>query len=259
MAGHSANFDWSTTISMLLNPSSNIPGDIKFRVMDRAGKVVDSLEAHKIILALHSDHFKNTFFGSGIFFKENKEGIVVIKDTTKEAFEDFVGFNYEKRVEYEKKTLPELFELLNLAERYQVRELKDKVVTLIKNFPISTNNVTEVAATTYDFPQFKEESEALYANCLSFLESQFSDARSVLTFVRGCEDEAGTVVRLLRDLDIEEKKCSNCQQNPCKTSSDVLQGDFLLPGMLIKTKANDDWREKYRLQLCQVVNNSVQI
>ena len=258
MAGQEANFDWSI-ISTLLDPSSSIPGDVKLHVVDRQGQVVAVMEVHKIILALHSDHFKNTFFGSGLFFKENEDGVVVIKDTTKEAFEDFVGFNYERRVDLEKKTVPELYEILNLAERYQVRELKDKVVTLIKNFPISTNNVTEVAATTYDFPQFKEESEALYANCLSFLESQFSDARSVLTFVRSCEDEAGTVVRLLRDLDIEEKKCSNCQQNPCKTSSDVLQGDFLLPGMLIKTKANDDWREKYRLQLCQVVNNSVQI
>ena len=75
---------------MLLNPSSNIPGDVKFQVMDRDGKVVVILEAHKIILALHSDHFKNAFFGSGVFFKENEEGIVVIKDTTKEAFEDFV-------------------------------------------------------------------------------------------------------------------------------------------------------------------------
>merc|ERR1712037_256940 len=255
MAGQSANFDWSTSISMLLNPSSNIPGDIKFRVMDRAGKADDSMEAHKIILALHSDHFKNTFFGSGVFFKENKEGIVVIKDTTKEAFEDFVGFNYEKRVEYEKKTLPELFELLNLAERYQVRELKDKVVNLIKNFTISINNVTEVAATTYHFPEFKEESEALYANCLTFLGAQFSDAQSVLSFVRSFEDEA-TVVRLLKDLDMEEKKCSNCEGKPCRNRSDVLPGDSLSPGVLIKTKANDEWREKYRAQLCQVVTSS---
>ena len=257
MSGQSANFeDWSTTISMLLNPSSNIPRDAKFQVMDRAGKVDVILEAHKIILALHSDHFKNAFFGSGIFFKENEEGIVVIKDTTKEAFEDFVLFNYEKRVELEKKTLPELFELLNLAERYQVRELKERVVNLIKNFPISISNVTEVAATSYHFPQFKEESESLYANCLAFLGAQFSDAQSVLRFVRSCEDEA-TVMRLLKDLDMEDKKCSNCEGNPtCRNSSDVLPGDSLLPGVLIKTKVNDEWREKYRGQLCQVMSNS---
>ena len=53
MAGQSPNFDWSI-VSTLLNPSSNIPGDVKFQVMDRDGKVVVILEAHKIILALHS-------------------------------------------------------------------------------------------------------------------------------------------------------------------------------------------------------------
>ena len=161
MAGQQmANFDWSV-ISALLDPSSSISGDVKFQVMDQKGQVVDIMEAHKIILALHSDHFKNAFFGSGVFFKENEEGIVVIKDTTKEAFEDFVGFNYEKRIEFEKKTLPELYEVLNLAERYQVRELKNKVVNLIKNFPVSINNVTKVAAATFHFPEFKEESGAL--------------------------------------------------------------------------------------------------
>ena len=258
MAGQQlANFDWSV-ISALLDPSSSISGDVKFQVMDQKGQVVDIMEAHKIILALHSDHFKNAFFGSGVFFKENEEGIVVIKDTTKEAFEDFVGFNYEKRIEFEKKTLPELYEVLNLAERYQVRELKDKVVNLIKNFPVSINNVTEVAAATFHFPQFKEESEALYANCLAFLAGQFSDVQSVLTFVRSSQDEA-TVVRLLKDLDMEDVKCSNCQQKPCRNRSDVLHGDLLLPGMLVKTKANDEWREKYRAQLAQVVSSSAAI
>ena len=254
MAGQSPNFDWSI-VSMLLNPSSNIPGDVKFQVIDRTGHVAAILEAHKIILALHSDHFKNVFFGSGVFFKEQEEGIVVIKDTTKEAFEDFLGFNYEKRIEFEMKTLPELYELLNLAERYQVREMKDKVVNLIKSFSISIDNITEVSATTYHFPQFKEESQALYANCLSFLGTQLSDVQSVLTFVSSCQDEA-TVVRLLKDLYVEDKKCTNCQQKPCKKRTDVLRGDLLLPGMLIKTKSNDEWREKYRGQLCKVVCNS---
>ena len=95
MAGH--NFDWSL-ISALITPTSPIPGDIQFKVVDKVGQVLVNFEAHKIILALHSDHFKNAFFGSGTFFKEKDEGIVVIKETTKEAFEDFLGFNYEKKI-----------------------------------------------------------------------------------------------------------------------------------------------------------------
>ena len=54
---------------------------------------------------------------------------MVIKDTTKEVFEDFLGFNYEKKIDFESKTLEELYEVFNLAERYQVEELKEVVST----------------------------------------------------------------------------------------------------------------------------------
>ena len=122
MVGHSHNFDWST-LSTLLTSSSPIPGDIKFKVVDKEDGLVTTFQAHKFILGLHSDHFNNAFFGSGVNFKEEEDGFVVIKDATKEAFEDFLGFNYEKNIEFEKKTLRELYDILNLAERYQVRSI----------------------------------------------------------------------------------------------------------------------------------------
>ena len=182
MAGQPPNFDW-TIVSQLLDSSSSMPGDVKFQVVDHNGQVA-VVEAHKIILALHCDHFKNTFFGSGLFFKEKQEGVVVIKDSTKEAFEDFVAFSYEKRVQFEKKSLSELYEILNLAERYQVRELKDKGVSFIKNFHISIDNVVEVAKTTFVFSQFHEESQTVYSSCLTFLRAHFSDVQSVFTQLR---------------------------------------------------------------------------
>ena len=46
---------------------------------------------------------------------------MVIKDTTKAAFDDFVGFHYEKNIEFKKRTLKELFEILNLAEMKSTR------------------------------------------------------------------------------------------------------------------------------------------
>jgi len=249
MAGQSPNFDWSV-LSTLLSSSSPIPGDVKFNVMDQEDKVVATLEAHKIILALHSDHFKNAFFGSGTLFKENEDNIVQIKETTKEAFEDYVGFNYEKRIKFEKKNLEELYEILNLAERYQVKELKDKVSDFIKNFPLSIDNVAKVAATACEFPQFGEGSQELYAKCVTFLGTQFTDAQSVLNFVSRNEDEA-TVVKLLRD--VKNPGCPNCQQTPCRNRSSISRKDLLLPGMLIQT-GDSGWRQRYKNQLCRVVS-----
>ena len=249
MAGQSPNFDWSV-LSTLLSSSSPIPGDVKFNVMDQEDKVVATLEAHKIILALHSDHFKNAFFGSGTLFKENEDNIVQIKETTKEAFEDYVGFNYEKRIKFEKKNLEELYEILNLAERYQVKELKDRVSDFIKNFPLSIDNVAKVAATACEFPQFAEGSQELYAKCVTFLGTQFTDAQSVLNFVSRNEDEA-TVVKLLRD--VKNPGCPNCQQTPCRNRSSISRKDLLLPGMLIQT-GDSGWRQRYKNQLCRVVS-----
>ena len=248
MAGHNSNFDWSL-ISALLTPTSPIPGDVQFKVVDEADQVIATFEAHKIILALHSDHFKNAFYGSGTFFRENEEGIVVIKETTKESFEDFLGFNYEKKIEFEKKTLAELYEILNLAEKYQVKELKVKVVNFIKSFPLSIHNVVKVAATTQKFSHFKEESEGLYKNCVAFLGKHFADVPSVLNFVSKHEDEAMVVVKLLKD--VERKKnqpCSNCKQRPCRNGSSIMENDLLLPGMLVKSH----WHAKHENQICRV-------
>ena len=54
MVGRSSNFDWSI-LSTLITSSSPIPGDIKFKVVDKEDGLVTTLEAHKIILALQRD------------------------------------------------------------------------------------------------------------------------------------------------------------------------------------------------------------
>ena len=183
MVGHSSNFDWSNQISTLFTSSSPIPSDIKFKVVDKEDGLVTTLDAHKIILALHSDHFKNVFYGPEFKFKEEEEGIMVIKETTRAAFEDIIGFYYEKNIEFEKKTLKELYEILNLAEKFQVKELKDRVGDFIKNFPLSIDNVVAVAATGEEFYHFKSTSRALYSRCATIIQMKLTNVQSMLNFV----------------------------------------------------------------------------
>ena len=54
-----------------------------FQLVDSEDKVVDTIAAHKVILAVHNEYFRAIFFGTGAFFKEGKDGIVVVKETTK--------------------------------------------------------------------------------------------------------------------------------------------------------------------------------
>ena len=194
------HFDW-TLLPVLLATSSNIPTDITFKVVDKGEQVVANLEAHKMIVALHSDHFKNAFYGSGLKFKEGRDGVLVIKETTKEAFEDFLGFLYEKKIDFKSKNLGELFEILNLAERYQVRELKDMTVEVFKNIPIAMDNVVDMAATAEEFSHFDAMSKAVYSRCVAFIEGQFTNAQSVIEFIQRNEDKA-TVIKLVNDVKI---------------------------------------------------------
>ena len=107
----------SSGIKSLLDKDSEIPTDISFEIVD--GTEIVTLKAHKLILAAHSVFFRKAFFGSGLNFKESS-GTVIIKETTKEAFEAMIDFIYEKNENLKYKTVEQLFDLLNISKRYQV-------------------------------------------------------------------------------------------------------------------------------------------
>ena len=58
MAGY--HIDWSL-LSILPTNSSTIPTNITFKVVDKEEQVLANFQAHKMIIALHSEHFKNAF------------------------------------------------------------------------------------------------------------------------------------------------------------------------------------------------------
>ena len=208
-----------------------------------------------------------------------KDGIVVIKDTTKAAFEDFVGFHYEKKIEFNKRTLKELFEILNLAEKYQTKELHDKVDRQIKHFPLTMESVVKVASITQEFSQFNNLSENLYTRCVVFIEEHCATVPTILTLIQGNEDKV-TVMALLQDMKAtqippkpqtrkqddcskcnvqESKTCFNCNQKPCRKGTPVGWFDSFRPGTRLRSLNLDlptSWREKYRNRLCILISRS---
>ena len=190
-----------------------------------------------------------------------------------------MGFHYEKKIEFKKKTLKELFEILNLAEMYQTKELHDKVNGLIKDFPLNIENVVEVAASTQEFSQFENLSKNLYARCVAFIEKDCIDVQSFLTFVQGNDDKS-TVMTLLQDIKTTKSSsksesqeqgsrsgskaqqqfetCSNCKQKPCRKGEMITYYDPLENGMLLRT--TNDWLPRggtrWSNLLCLVVGSS---
>ena len=154
----------------------------------------------------------------------------------------------------------ELFEILNLAQRYQVDELKNMVSGHINNFPLTLDNVVMVAASAEEQSHFEEVSTNLVKSCVDLLSAKMVDVSSVLSFISNNEDGA-TVQKLLKELGVKTKTskkqaCDNCGKKPCRNKSKITNFNDLTPGQVIQTTNSTAWLDAYRLQVCRVVSVS---
>ena len=148
---------------VVLDPS-DIPYDITF-IIEECGS---DIKAHKLIMAMGSPMFKKQFFGE---LKENKHEIL-IENTTKDAFVTMVDFLYGKVVDWSKKTIEDLFDIANMAEKYQIDALKEEIEEAAKRFPFDEQNVVASASTAEQFNQlFENLAKIIIMKCREFLSS----------------------------------------------------------------------------------------
>ena len=253
----------ATGIKSLLDKDSEIPTDISFEIVDDTEIV--TLKAHKLILAAHSVFFRKAFFGSGLNFKESS-GTVIIKETTKEAFEAMIDFIYEKNENLRYKTVEQLFDLLNISKRYQVDELSLAILNHFKNFPWSRDNLSDLN-NVEEFKQFPDETEALFKSAANFFKMNFTSVKEMLNVL--CEKKynekskiqeptlkGDVVIRLLAEIEqlVRYAACDVCNWSSCKHGEMILGIGELEPGQLVKTKPMHHWRERYRGKVCQVIS-----
>ena len=123
------------------------------------------ISAHKVILAASSSVFKGMFFGP---MKETKD-VIEVKETMFEAFERLLEYIYQVDIECRNISLVELYEIMKLAELYDMPELMEELKIQIENFPISMDNLMQVATAAYEYPQFEDVSKAVMVSCAKFL------------------------------------------------------------------------------------------
>jgi len=129
--------DWSH----LLDRSCQIPTDIVFDVIEEVAKedgtiqvVRSSVECHKLLLAVANPVFRSLFHGP---VKMNGKKVVNVQGTTYEAFTSLIKFIYNAP-EYLPATadVQKMKDILNIAERYQVKQLAKEVRTVIERFHV---------------------------------------------------------------------------------------------------------------------------
>ena len=228
----------------MLDPSE-IPYDITF-VIEECGSTV---RAHKLIMAMGSPMCKKQFFGE---LREKKHEIV-IESTTKDAFVTMVDFIYGEEVDWSKKTIEDLFDITNLAEKYQLDALKEEIEEAAKRFPFSEQNVVSSASTAEKFSQlFENLAETILMKCREFLSSllvvredfcEFADkyaetelAVVALKLVAGMKNVKPTVLTIKPTV----KTC--CQLKTCRRGKPMLNRSEFKVGDRVKIKPDaKDW------------------
>ena len=135
------SIDYNIVISTgLLEASSEIPTDITYCVFEQ--KQEDSpffcageVKAHKFVLALASPVFSTSFYG--MVNTEQETSKQDIKMTTLEAFQKMVDFIYMKPLQLEATSLPCIFFLADLAERYTLPQLRNSLVQHLEALPLT--------------------------------------------------------------------------------------------------------------------------
>ena len=157
--------NWKT----FLSPDSTLPPDVTFLV--KGGDEGDKgIRAHRFLLAGTSPVFNRQFLGP---MKDTSE-VIEVEGTTPEAFASMINYIYRLPEEgtFNLPTCPQmLFDLLNLAEKYEILPLKIITSQALEALDISRQNLifSATVATKYKNTGFGDLSQKLLLKCLEFL------------------------------------------------------------------------------------------
>ena len=155
--------DWKK----FLSPDSDLPRDVFFLVKGEDSRW-SKIGAHRVLLAGISNVFRRMFFGP---MKETKEEMEV-KETSPEAFRAMINYIYAPHTDdvLLNVTCPKtLFELFALADRYDILNLKTKILDFLWEFEINRENLIYTTAVAYSYKElFVDISTELLLMCLKF-------------------------------------------------------------------------------------------
>jgi len=221
--------DVVTKLSQCLSPTSTIPADVRFLFNEEEKSVKIEIKAHKFVLALASDVFGREFYGS---MKEGQDDVDIV-DASPEVFQAMIDFVYNKQPDLNKYDLRFLSLLYYLGDKYNIVDLRDKIiVTISSKQEITNENVIEVALLAEENSVHEKLSETLYDVVACFLVKKFGGKliNAINMFSQTEATEAHGLV-LMKTMAKMAKfiLCSNCQSSTCRNGVGVTRENFM-PG-----------------------------
>jgi len=231
--------DRLSMITSLRDPSFGIPTDVTFQVMGLSSPVfsvtpveevlLGEVVGHKLILGMASPVFKGEFFGPA---KETKD-VIPVRETTVEAFERMLDYIYNKNIDWSGVSLLELYDVVNLAEKYHIPGLLEEIKMQIQGFPLTMDSLMDAFDTAIQFIQFPNISTILKQACAKFLKASLKSDSERLQFAISLSGsgQEGSVLHLLElTRDLPESKCSNCKTEDCQDGKELSRPEMFFPG-----------------------------
>ena len=187
-----------------LSQDSDLPPDVFFLVKGEGeGGDEKTIGAHKLLLSGVSPVFKGMFFGP---VKETAE-VIEVKESTPEAFGTMINFIYNPpgRDPFNLNQIgcpQKLFELLYLANRYQVCKLATMTSDALGTLAITRENMIFTATVAKNYKTaFDDLSTKLLMKCLKFLLDTTRGAGDIYALITETVDNfPGANLDILREL-----------------------------------------------------------
>jgi len=227
-------------LSMFLDPSGSSttvpPSDVTFVFKNELQEVTDEIKAHKVILGFASDVFNAEFFGN---FKS--EDIVTVKDCSREVFELFIAFIYDKELCWDDYGFEIICSLYYLSDKYNVECLKNDLIFSIHERDTSKEGVLDVGMLAEEYVIFPELSNALYSCAAACLKKEFGrDIMKVYEFYTnhpGLSEAHALIIFKMMSMINKINVCLNCKMKGLRcyhghsiASTDVVLGAKVFRG-----------------------------
>ena len=187
-----------------LSEDSELPPDVSIRVKGDEEEEGQIFRAHKTLLAGVSPVFRKQFSGP---MKDTME-VVEVKETTYEAFDTMVKFIYHNPPSGDPFNLhnircpQKLFELLALANKYQILGLATITSEALGRLTITRENMIFAATVSKNYKRiFEDVSTKLSLRCLKFLFDTTQGAGDICDLVEATEENfPGANLDIVREL-----------------------------------------------------------
>jgi len=233
-----------SSVKQSLSTESGIPTDVKFTFKEEVFgfPIIEEIRAHKLILALVSDVFKNGFYGGWA-----DDSIIEVKDVTKDSFGAMIDFIYNKKTDLKTYDFEHLCTLYYLADKYNINVLKEETLKAIRSKEISPKNILDVGFLADKHSIHEELVEHLYEAAAESLSHKFNgDLDKVVEFYTeidasetkpsvSCKSLVNIMKRVkrVRKRKLSSPVCENCENSPCITGKGLNKDNFV-PGAKVR-------------------------